>query len=105
MDENVRLELLAKAEGNLPMTLTAEEVRQVVGLFPKAEPPAEVAPVEDEPAKPKQGNLPDDFPGRAALADAGINTFAQVRKQRDGEGLTAVAGIGEATARKIDEAL
>ncbi len=54
----------------------------------------------------KQGHLPDDFPGRAALAEADINTYAQTRKQRDSEeGLTGVPGIGKATATKIEERL
>lgn len=61
---------------------------------------------KSEPEPPKQGKLPEDFPGHAALAEAGINTFAQARKQRDSkDGLTGVAGIGEATAAKIEEAL
>ena len=55
----------------------------------------------DEPAELK-GKLPEDFPGHAALAEAGINTYGQLRKVSD---LTAIAGIGEATAAKILETL
>lgn len=48
------------------------------------------------------GPLPDDFPGRSALADAGINTYAQLRAAGD---VTEIAGIGAATDAKITEAL
>ena len=51
---------------------------------------------------PKQGKLPEDFPGHAALAEAGINTFGQLRKAGD---VTEIEGIGPATAKKIEEAL
>lgn len=49
------------------------------------------------------GPLPDGFPGRAKLADAGINTYAQVRKAEDG--LEQIEGIGPQTATQIREAL
>jgi hypothetical protein len=72
-------------------------------------PPDETAvaeePVEEEkPEAPEElkGKLPEDFPGHAALAEAGINTYGQLRKVGD---LTEVKGIGEATAAKIAEAL
>ncbi len=48
------------------------------------------------------GPLPDDFPGRAALADAHINTYAQIRKIDDP---STIPGVGEATADKIADAL
>jgi hypothetical protein len=50
----------------------------------------------------KTGPLPDDFPGRAALAEAKINTYAQLRAAGDP---TTIPGIGEATAEKIAEAM
>jgi hypothetical protein len=50
----------------------------------------------------KSGPLPDDFPGRAALKDAHINTYAQLRAAGDA---TTIPGIGDATADKINEAL
>lgn len=49
-----------------------------------------------------KGALPDDFPGHAALAAADITTYAQLRKADD---VTQIVGIGEATAKKIAEAL
>lgn len=52
-----------------------------------------------------KGKLPSDFPGRAALESAGVTTYAQVRKTRDGDGLTSVPGIGAATAAQIEEAI
>jgi hypothetical protein len=53
-----------------------------------------------------KGSLPDDFPGRQALADEGINTYNQLRHRRDSEeGLKGIPGIGAATIVKIEEAL
>ena len=49
-----------------------------------------------------KGKLPEDFPGKTELAEAGINTYAQLRKHGD---VTDVDGIGPATAAKIKEAL
>jgi hypothetical protein len=48
---------------------------------------------------PDPAPLPDDFPGRAALAAAGIDTFEDL--PRTGDGLTAVSGIGTVTANQI----
>ena len=56
----------------------------------------------DTEDKALSGPLPDDFPGRSALADAGINTYAQLRKVDD---VTDLPGVGPATAAKIAEAL
>jgi len=50
----------------------------------------------------KQGKLPDDFPGVAALNAAGISTYAQLRHAGD---VNDIEGIGPATAAKIEEAL
>lgn len=47
--------------------------------------------------------LPEDFPGRKELAAAGISHVENV--PRDEDGLTAVRGIGPATAAEILEAL
>jgi hypothetical protein len=49
-----------------------------------------------------KGKLPEDFPGYAALVDAGIHTYAQLRKAGD---ITEVPGIRKATAAKIAEAI
>lgn len=64
-------------------------------------PPEGADATNSEPVLAK-GSLPDDFPGRAALADAGVNTFTQLRKFGD---VTEIAGIGPATAEKIATAL
>lgn len=53
-------------------------------------------------ASAKTGALPEDFPARDKLADAGIDTYAKVRAVED---LTEIPGIGRATAEKITEAL
>jgi len=47
--------------------------------------------------------LPEDFPGRASLDDAGHTTIASVNGLSEEE-LTAIPGIGPATAKKIVEA-
>jgi len=47
--------------------------------------------------------LPEDFPGRVALNDAGHRTKADVAKLSEEE-LTEIPGIGPATAKKIVEA-
>lgn len=52
--------------------------------------------------KSLQGKLPEDFPGFAALAAADIHTYAQVRNAGE---VTAIPGIGDATAGKIAEAM
>ena len=62
----------------------------------------EPAPGVAEVPEDLKGKLPEDFPGHAALAEAGINTYAQLRKAGD---VTEVSGIGPATAKKITEAL
>jgi predicted flap endonuclease-1-like 5' DNA nuclease len=56
----------------------------------------------EEPA-PLKGRLPDDFPGRTALAEAGVNTYNQLSKYADD--YTQIPGIGPATAEKITEEL
>lgn len=68
------------------------------------EPAAKPAAEPEAPAEPEEqkGHLPEDFPGYAALAEAGINTYGQLRKIED---VTSVPGIGPATAEKIAEAL
>lgn len=63
---------------------------------------------DDEPTdstKKLRGKLPDGFPGKAALEEAGYGTYAKVRKLHEQGKLTEVPGIGEATAGHIGEAL
>lgn len=69
-----------------------------------SDPNAVAKNVSDEERGPevKKGKLPDDFPGHAALSNAGITTYAQLRKAGD---VTALEGIGPATADKIKTAL
>lgn len=52
----------------------------------------------------RQGRLADDFPHRAALEAAGINTYGQARKAHE-SGWADVHGIGEARASEIGDAL
>lgn len=70
--------------------------------------PASAAPAtapvnETEESKPLRGPLPEDFPGHGALENAGLTTYAKVRKSLDA--LEEVDGIGPATAEKIREAM
>lgn len=79
--------------------------RKVAELLkpPKAKAAAVVLPIEPQKSEtPKQGKLPEDFPALAALEDAKITTYAQLRKVKD---LTSIPGVGPATAEKIAEAL
>ena len=66
---------------------------------------ADAAPAQagDRSGAELSGKLPEDFPGRVALAAADITTYAQLRKHT-GE-LTDIAGIGPATAEKIKDAI
>lgn len=122
-------ELKAKVTANCGMALTPAEAKELLGLLtspetvaasaPGVEAKKETLPAEDAKivhpedfgaktsvTEEKKGPLPDNFPGRAALAGAGINTFAQARKARDSEeGLTGITGVGDATAKAIKEAL
>lgn len=69
----------------------------------EAQAAAKSAEAPAEEAKPLRGKLPEDFPGHSALADAGITTYAGVRKQL--ETIEDIDGIGPATAEKIREAM
>lgn len=62
------------------------------------------ATLEDE-GTAKRGKLPDDFPGRAALDEAGLGTYAKVRKSIERDELKDVSGIGPATVEKIEAEL
>lgn len=60
---------------------------------------------EEDSGAQKKGRLPEDFPGYAALDEAGEATYAKVRKRIEKGTLTEIPGIGEATAQKIEEAV
>lgn len=112
-------DMKAKVTANCGMTLTVDEVKEVLAELASPEavqsaalgvetiaasipPETEIEPVTVE----QNGPLPETFPGRHVLAGAGINTFAQLRKARDSkEGLTGLTGIGDATAAAIEKEL
>jgi len=62
-----------------------------------AEPPT---PPEPEPLPQPVDDLPEDFPEREALTDAGYGALLLVSKASDDE-LRAVKGVGKATLKAI----
>lgn len=62
---------------------------------------------EESEAAALRGKLPDGFPGKLALEEAGITTYAQLRKERDAHdgSLKHLTGIGDATDGHISEAM
>lgn len=66
------------------------------------ESPADVQHSSSAPPRPRQGNLPEDFPARGVLAENGISTWAQLRKVEVSR-LTDLPGIGDATVKKIED--
>lgn len=57
------------------------------------------SPVQTETPQRLKGKLPKDFPGHKALDEAGLDTYAKVRKQLDN--LEDLDGIGPKTAVSI----
>lgn len=89
------------------LTVRAKDPRLKEAMVLEAIAAALVPPVADAPsgnATTGDGptDLPDDFPGRDALMDAGHTTIDAVRAATD---LTAITGIGKATAAAITESL
>lgn len=68
-----------------------------------ASPSTPAAPAYSQPVGSGPKPLPEDFPGRKALADAGVNHYVDV--PRTVEELTAIKGIGPATAAEIGDVL
>lgn len=63
----------------------------------------EAAQVIEADQQPPVTVLPDDFPGRAHLLAAGLNTLEAVQARKDS--LEDIPGIGPATAEAINAAL
>lgn len=59
------------------------------------------SPKEQRPVTP----LPDDFPGRAHLIEAGLATLEAVREYGAANGFDSIKGIGPVTAEEINAAL
>lgn len=66
--------------------------------------PAFLAPTTPPATEPVESDLPEDFPGRAALIAAGFATWASVA-DLDRNELIALKGIGEKTADAILEVM
>jgi hypothetical protein len=49
--------------------------------------------------------IPNDFPGRNKLAEAGINSMTQLKELGSEESLRAIPGIGQTTAKEIVDRL
>ncbi len=60
-------------------------------------------PVTNDPPAQTQRPIPHDFPGALSLAAAGIADLSQLDGKTEAE-LTAIKGIGAATAKSILEA-
>lgn len=69
---------------------------------PKAK--KQAAPKEEAPKEPDAGELPEDFPKRKELVEAGLTTTDAVASKSDEE-LIALKGIGEASVKDIRDAL
>lgn len=80
-----------------------DEIKAVHELLQQYEPQPQPAPAEDsgevEIKEPALTALPDDFPGKVALEEAGISYLETV--PRKGEQLIEIPGIGGATTNKI----
>jgi hypothetical protein len=92
-------QLLELGHAAKPGSPEAAKAKADADAAKKAAPAATPAPAAPAHAT---GTLPDDFPGRAALAAEGIDTYAKLRAYGD---VTAVPGVGAATAAKISAAL
>jgi hypothetical protein len=93
----------------LDLTQLSQTIREHFddqGMFSPQSSPVVIEPQAEEVSHARHtGQLQDGFPGKAALEEAGHNTYAKVRKLRDQDKLLDVPGIGEATASHIQEAL
>lgn len=84
----------------VPDTTPEKPVENKPDVAPEVEPEkAEEPEIPDD----LKGKLPADLPGHAALAEAGINTYNQLRKALADD--VKIPGIGDATRAKIIEAL
>lgn len=94
----------------LPRPVTATDqylaalLEEIRGLRAEMQPPAPAPPPDDlvairEPAPPLGTPLPDDFPGKLALEEAGIVYLESV--PADGDELVKIKGIGRVTAGQI----
>lgn len=68
------------------------------------EPQEEGAEVQAEAPSPEGTPLPDDFPARALLVEAGYTTLERVREATDEE-LLAIRGVGRRLLERIRDAL
>lgn len=88
--------------------LAKEKIDEKQKETPRVEPVARQGAIDAgalaSSASPRQGKLADDFPHRAALEAAGINTYAQARKAHE-SGWSDVHGIGDGKGKDIGDAL
>lgn len=88
-----------------------EEVAEDKATDEGAESNGEDAPTEDEEAEEETEaesagtELPEDFPGRDKLIEAGLDTIEKVTEFKIENDLTELDGIGSATADKISDQL
>lgn len=85
----------------IPITQEVDEAGNVVGNQGGG---TDLTDPHAPPAQP-EGTLSADFPGRAALSNAGINTYDRLRKVIAKGKLDDVPGIGPETIKAIEAAL
>jgi hypothetical protein len=85
---------VSSAEAISLITDLVEDVRAAVR--------EELDELEAETGEPADSPLPEDFPARAWLEKAGVDTLGELRARDD---LTEIPGIGDARARKIREVI
>lgn len=105
-DEFERRSLAANTPSVAEVALRVEPHGNVVTSIHSETPAAtQLVGAEGDEAPHAAGDeLPEDFPGRVALAEAGITLRSQVAALSEEE-RTAVPGIGPATSAKMTEAL
>lgn len=88
-----------------PTVPTVEDAAAELPAVPVTEVPAFLAPAtEEQKTEPREDSLPEGFPGREALIEAGLGTVESLTGKTHDQ-LRRIKGVGATTAREILEAL